>query len=140
MYSDVRDNVYGRNRRHNAQTLRRDADVSLENLALAMQRYGLSWSTGRVGDFKRAGRANLATMLTVAAALGDVIGRPVTVAELFAGKGPVAIDRPTECPSAGAAGGAVRRTVSSETDDTRRDWNTVGPGCALPKVGAGGGR
>lgn len=100
----------------NAQTLRRDADVSLENLALAMQRYGLSWSTGRVGDFE-SGRAapNLATMLTVAAALGDVIGRPVTVAELFAGKGPVAINDQLSVPLP-----ALRAALSGEPFHLRR--------------------
>jgi hypothetical protein len=52
----------------------------------------LQWSTGRVGDFE-GGRAaaNLATLLAVAAALGDITGRPVTLAELFAGKGDVQI-------------------------------------------------
>jgi transcriptional regulator with XRE-family HTH domain len=100
----------------NAQTLRRAADVSLENLALAMQSYGRSWSTGQVGDFE-AGRTapNLATLLAVAAALGDVIGHPVTVAELFAGKGLVAINDRLTAPLS-----ALRGALSGEPVHLRR--------------------
>ena len=77
----------------NAQALRRAADVNLEDFALAMQSYGLSWSTGRVGDFE-SGRAapSLTTLLVVVAALSKVIGRPVQLADLFAGMGQVAVN------------------------------------------------
>lgn len=58
-----------------------------------MRPYGLRWSTGSVGDFEsgRATAVNLATLLAVAAALGDVTGRPVTLADLFVGKGRVRV-------------------------------------------------
>ena len=77
----------------NAQALRRGAGVNLQDFARAVRRYGLAWSTGRVGDFE-SGRAapNLATLFVVAAALSNVTGRDVTLAELFDGTGPVQIN------------------------------------------------
>jgi hypothetical protein len=48
----------------------------------------LPWTSGRVGDFE-AGRTapSLPTLIAAAAALGDAIGRPVSLAELVAGNG-----------------------------------------------------
>lgn len=76
-----------------ARDLRLGADVTLDQFSRAARNYGLPWSTGRVGDFE-AGRAaaNLSTLLIAAAALGDVIGRPVSLVELFAGDGDVAVN------------------------------------------------
>lgn len=76
-----------------AKKLRVDAKKSLEDVAKAVESYGLPWSTGRVGDFEN-GRAapDLRTLFAFAAALGDVVGRPVSLADLFAGKGPVRIN------------------------------------------------
>lgn len=75
-----------------ARTLRLAADKSLEDVAMAARSYGLRWSTGSVGDFE-GGRAtaSLKTLLVVAAVLRDVTGRPVTLADLFAGDGSVEI-------------------------------------------------
>jgi len=75
-----------------ARTLRLGAGASLEDVAEAVRPLGLPWSTGRVGDFE-AGRAapDLRTLFVVAAALSNVIGRPISSAELFAGHGDVAI-------------------------------------------------
>jgi transcriptional regulator with XRE-family HTH domain len=72
------------------RALRLDAGVTLDQFARAVKNYGLPWSTGRVGDFE-GGRAaaTLSTLFVVAAALGDVIGRPVPLIELFSGKGSV---------------------------------------------------
>lgn len=77
----------------NARELRLSAKVKLEDFARAMQSYGVPWTTGRVGDFE-SGRAapNLATLFTVAAALGDILTRPVGLADLFAGDGDVRIN------------------------------------------------
>lgn len=85
----------------NARALRQGASINLQDLARAMRPYGLEWSTGRVGDFE-SGRAapNLATLLVVAAALGDVIGRSVTLVDLFNGKGDVAINDKLAIPLA----------------------------------------
>jgi transcriptional regulator with XRE-family HTH domain len=76
-----------------AKDLRLDAKVTLEQLARVAQRYGLPWTSGRVGDFE-AGRTapSLPTLIAAAAALGDAIGRPVSLAELVAGNGQVHIN------------------------------------------------
>jgi transcriptional regulator with XRE-family HTH domain len=70
-----------------ARALRLDADVTLEQMARAAQRYGLPWTSGRVGDFE-AGRTapSLPTLIAATAALGHVIGRPVSLAELVTGR------------------------------------------------------
>lgn len=82
-----------------ARALRLDAQRSLEDVATAARSLGLPWSTGRVGDFE-AGRAapSLPTLLVVAAALGDVIGRPISLADLFDGAGDVAINDSLRIP------------------------------------------
>ena len=76
-----------------AKVLRLDAKVTLEQMARVAQRYGLPWTSGRVGDFE-AGRTapSLPTLIAAAAALGDAIGRPVSLAELVAGNGQVQIN------------------------------------------------
>jgi transcriptional regulator with XRE-family HTH domain len=77
-----------------ARALRLDAHKSLEDVATAARSYGLRWSTGSVSDFE-SGRAtpSLPTLLVVAAALGDVIGRRVSLTDdLFGGDGFVVIN------------------------------------------------
>jgi transcriptional regulator with XRE-family HTH domain len=77
-----------------ARALRLDAGVTLEQMARAAARYGLPWTSGRVGDFE-AGRTapSLPTLVAATLALGDAIGRPVSLAELVAGKGQVQINK-----------------------------------------------
>jgi len=69
-----------------ARELRRDAGLTLEEVAHAAREFGLPWSTGRVGDFE-AGRAapTLPTLLAFTAALARTLGRPVTIVELISG-------------------------------------------------------
>jgi hypothetical protein len=75
-----------------ARTLRLAADKSLEDVATAARSYGLRWSTGSVGDFEGArATVSLKTLLVVAAVLRDITGRPITLADLFAGNGSVEI-------------------------------------------------
>ena len=76
-----------------ARKLRLGAGVTLEEMAKAANSYGLPWTSGRVGDFE-AGRVapSLPTLLAAAAALSHVIGRPVSLADLFAGKERVQIN------------------------------------------------
>jgi hypothetical protein len=76
-----------------ARALRLDADVTLEQMARVAQRYGLPWTSGRVGDFE-AGRTapSLPTLVAATAALGDVIGRQVSLADLVTGTGQVHIN------------------------------------------------
>jgi transcriptional regulator with XRE-family HTH domain len=75
-----------------ARALRRDAGVTLEQMSRAARIYGLPWTSGRVGDFESGHVApNLPTLVAFAAALGEAIGRPVSLAELVTGEGEVNI-------------------------------------------------
>jgi transcriptional regulator with XRE-family HTH domain len=76
-----------------ARALRLDAGVTLEQMARSAQRYGLPWTSGRVGDFESGRTApSLPTLVAAAAALGEAIGRPVSLAELVTGEGQVHIN------------------------------------------------
>lgn len=77
----------------NTRTLRIEAKVTAERFAAAASSVGLPWTTGRVGDFEH-GRmtADLATIYAASVALGRIIGRPVTLAELLATDSPVDIN------------------------------------------------
>lgn len=78
----------------NARALRLQCPgLTLDLLARVAQLYGLPWTTGRVGDFE-SGRAapSLPTLYAVALALQQATGQPVTLADLFAGEGPVQIN------------------------------------------------
>ena len=112
----------------NAQRLRRAARVSLEYFASAMESHGLSWSTGRVGDFEN-GRAapNLTTLLAVTAALSDVIGGPVQLADLFAGDGEVAINDQLAVPLS-----ALRAALSGEPVHFARTGGLAADAIGLP--------
>jgi transcriptional regulator with XRE-family HTH domain len=84
----------------NARTLRQNAHATLEDVATAVGSYGLAWSTGSVGSLEsgRTVGVNLENLLIVAAALGDIIGRPVRLAELFDGDGDVTINDELSVP------------------------------------------
>jgi transcriptional regulator with XRE-family HTH domain len=76
-----------------AREIRLDAGITLEEIARAAQRYGLPWTSGRVGDFESGRTApSLPTLVAAAAALGEAIGRPVSLAELVTGRGQVQIN------------------------------------------------
>jgi transcriptional regulator with XRE-family HTH domain len=77
----------------NAKALRVDARVTLEEFARSARLWGLPWSTGRVGDFENGRVApSFPTFYAVALALRLATKRPVTLADLFAGKGTVEIN------------------------------------------------
>jgi transcriptional regulator with XRE-family HTH domain len=78
----------------NTRTLRLAADVTAEKFAAVVAKYGLPWSSGRVGDLEhgRIASPELATVYALAAALGDVIGRPVALPELLATTEPVTVN------------------------------------------------
>lgn len=82
-------------------------------MARAARIYGLPWTSGRVGDFESGNVAtNLQTLVAFAAALGDVIGRPVSLAELVTGEGEVNINDNlslgTSALRAALSGGSVK--------------------------------
>lgn len=121
----------------NVQTLRRRRPgATLEDLASAARRYGLRWSTGSVGSFEsgRTVGVNLENLLIVAAALGDVIGRPVTLAELFAGKGSVALSEDVTLPLAKLRA-ALSGTVMLPAAKTSGDVTVSPAGAALTLTG-----
>ena len=83
----------------NARQRRLDADATLEQVAAAARRRGLPWTSGRVGDFE-AGRVapTLPTLVAVALTLSDVTGESVTLGQLFAGAGNVAVNDAVTIP------------------------------------------
>ena len=107
--------VIGRRR----EALRLDAKVTLEQMARVAQRYGLPWTSGRVGDFE-AGRTapSLPTLVAVTAALGEAIGRPVSLAELVTGEGQVHINNNLSLDTVSTAGRAIwrKRQRACQTD------------------------
>ncbi|CRK54417.1 conserved hypothetical protein [Rhodococcus sp. RD6.2] len=67
----------------NAKRLRKDADLTLDAMAIAARRRGLKWNTSRVADFE-AGRVspNLATLTAYAFALADAGCGDITLSDL----------------------------------------------------------
>jgi transcriptional regulator with XRE-family HTH domain len=70
----------------NVRALRRDAGITLDQFAVAAQAAGLAWSSGRVGTLESGNMAalSLETLIALAAATGQLIGREVRLAELLA--------------------------------------------------------
>ena len=108
-----------------ARAIRLDANATLEEVAQAARFYGLKWSATKANAFE-AGRvaASLATLYTLAATLGDVAGRDVTLADLFAGSGTVTVnDRLTVDAAkvaAALAGLPVEVTIDELTGERER--------------------
>jgi len=78
----------------NARRIRTDAGATLDDVAKAARGQGLSgWSVARVSDLER-GRVSptLPTLVAVCLALGDIRHSPMTLGELLAYDGPVAIN------------------------------------------------
>lgn len=73
--------------------------MSLEDFAVTARDFGLSWSTGRVGDFE-SGRVapSFPTLYSVAATLRAITGSPVTLAHLFHGGGWVELNESFKVP------------------------------------------
>lgn len=74
----------------NARLLR--GSVTADELATAARRWGLNWGTGRISDLE-AGRVSptLPTLVALAAALGDVRGEPLPLADLTRSAGFIAL-------------------------------------------------
>lgn len=116
----------------NARKLRLGAGLTLDLLAQAAQLYGLPWTTGRVGDFE-SGRAapSLPTLYAVALALQQATGQPVTLADLFAGEGPVQINDKlfielSELRAALSGGPVTGRVIPSGMLSATVGWAMVG--------------
>jgi hypothetical protein len=76
----------------NVRRLRLKADANLDDVVSFARAHGLPWSTGMVGNIEHGrAAATLETLFVVTAALSQLLGRPVYLAELFDGAGPVAV-------------------------------------------------
>jgi transcriptional regulator with XRE-family HTH domain len=112
----------------NARTIRQDANVTLDRLAIALKLCGLRWSTGRIGSFE-SGHVppKLETLYSVALALGQATGRSVRLADLLAGEGEIPINRPANpddelsVPLSALRGAVSGKPVKTgETETTRK--------------------
>jgi transcriptional regulator with XRE-family HTH domain len=77
----------------NARRLRRDAELTLDEVSIAAQMRGLNWSESRVADFE-SGRVapNLATLMAFCVALTDAGCTKVTLPELLRSEAPIQIN------------------------------------------------
>jgi hypothetical protein len=98
----------------NLRNLRHGANATLEDLAAFARAYGLPWSTGR--------------LLVLAAALSQVLGRGVRLAELFDGTGPVSISDTTtiDAPALQAALSGVDITPLALASEWRTKIRPLG--------------
>lgn len=109
----------------NARRIRRASGHTLEQVAKAARHYGLPWSTSKVADLE-AGRiaATLPNLIAAAAALADVTGQPVRLADLFAGDGKIAVNNTLTLDAATLrgvlAGASVNVTISDIAGERER--------------------
>lgn len=109
----------------NARRIRTAADLTLEQVAAAMRRFGLRWSTNRVGELE-AGRVApaLSTLVVVALALSELTGRAIRIHDLVATDEAVAVT-PTVTMTGGALGDFLRG--STDTPDFGRSESVPEP-------------
>lgn len=92
---------------NSAREIRLQAGAHLEDVSRAAKRNGLPWTIGRVGDLE-SGRVELKleTLLSLALVYGEVLGKPVALADLLAHDGPVMINGREIDSLTGAVSGA----------------------------------
>ncbi|RSX48906.1 hypothetical protein [Bifidobacterium castoris] len=74
------------------QSIRNAHGITLDNIAAASRRYGARWTPGFLSGLKRnRSSATLENLIILCACLTDLTGEKVTLADLFAGDGPVDI-------------------------------------------------
>lgn len=74
------------------QSIRNAHGITLDNIAAASRRYGAHWTPGFLSGLKRnRSSATLENLIILCACLTDLTGETVTLADLFAGDGPVDI-------------------------------------------------
>lgn len=110
----------------NAREIRLAAGAHLEKVAQTAKRYGLPWTIGRVSDLE-AGRmeAKVETLLSLALALGEIRGEPVSLAELFAHDGPLLVNGRAVADVAGAFRGEP--VTESEGQRLHDELNSADP-------------
>jgi hypothetical protein len=77
----------------NARQLRQSVGATLDDVASAASRYGVNWFSAKIADIESGERAGctVTTIVVLAAALSDVTGKDITVPDLLAGGGAVAL-------------------------------------------------
>lgn len=77
----------------NARRLRVESGATLDQMAAAVGRFGIHWSTGRVGDLE-SGRVapTLPTLIAVSFALGSLQKRTISLAELVETDAPIQVN------------------------------------------------
>lgn len=103
-----------------ARSIRLEAGANLEQVSQAARRAGLPWSTGRVSDME-GGRVELKleTLISLALALGEVRGKPVTLAELLAHPTPVMVNGREIASLSGAVGGEAVTVSEGQREHDR---------------------
>jgi transcriptional regulator with XRE-family HTH domain len=77
----------------NARRLRRDAELTLDQVSIAARKHGLNWSESRVADFESARVApNLATLIAFCLALADAGCAEATLPQLLRSEAPIQIN------------------------------------------------
>lgn len=108
----------------NVRTLRRDAGITLDQFATGLRSHGLAWSSGRVGTLEsgKLPPMTVETLYTLAAVLGQLIGRDVPLTALLATSQPVSITDRLEVGGAAlslaVSGQPVKRTASFSGEGT----------------------
>lgn len=93
MYGDVVTTSVSKVLGANVRTLRLSAGCTLDQFAAAARVHGLPWSSGRVGSLESGNvPIGVETLYAIATALGALIGRDVTLAELLTTREPVRIN------------------------------------------------
>lgn len=76
-----------------ARAIRLESGVTLMQVAKVARFYGLSWNSGKVGQFE-SGHVSptLPTLFAVTAALSEVCETPISLADLFPGDGQIVVN------------------------------------------------
>jgi transcriptional regulator with XRE-family HTH domain len=121
MYGEVVDTSVAKLVGANARKIRLEAGITLDRMAQAARFAGLPWTTGRVGALE-SGRVGptLPTLYALALALTYATGRTVTLADLLAGDGQVAINDELTVDSTELRDAVSGKPVSGETAAMRQ--------------------
>lgn len=97
----------------NARILRTEAGLKADQVARAVTARGLHWAPSRVSELEMGRIApTLSTLLILSAAFGDLRGRPVSLADWFAGDGEVVLTDTVRAPLADARAALTGRPVT----------------------------
>lgn len=97
----------------NARSLRIAAGLKADQVARAVTARGLHWAPSRVSELEMGRIApTLSTLLVLSAAFADLLGRPVTLADWFAGDSQVGLTDTLHAPLAVVRSSLTGQAVS----------------------------